>query len=88
VSDCRFLSKQKWKEKDKESEECPLNSDNFLYKRSYDLPKTYSWTLSTAAVWLTNALHEEALAAAGKIFSLKYLKIFNNFLPICGRYME
>lgn len=46
----RFRSKQKWKEKDKESEECPLNSENFLHKRSYDLPKTYSWTLSTAAV--------------------------------------
>jgi hypothetical protein len=44
--------------------------------------------LSTAVVWLTNTLHEKALAAAGKICSLKYPKSFNNFLSKYGRQME
>jgi len=48
VRDCRFRTKQKWKEKDKESEECPLTSDNFLYKQLYDfyrkLPRGH-WAL-------------------------------------------
>jgi hypothetical protein len=36
VSDCRLRPKQKWKEKDKESEECPLTSDSFLHKQLYE----------------------------------------------------
>jgi len=84
VSDCRFRPKQKWKEKDKESEECPLTSDSFLHKQLYEFTETPSWTLGTAVVWITKTLHEKALAAAGKI-SLKYPKIFNNFLPIYFR---
>jgi hypothetical protein len=58
---------------------------NFLHKQLYDFTENFLVDLSTAVVWLTDALYEKALSAAGIICSLKYPKIFNNFLPKYGR---
>jgi hypothetical protein len=40
----------------------PFSTSSYM-----NLPKTPSWILGTAVVWITNTLHEKALAVAGKI---------------------
>jgi hypothetical protein len=36
-----YDKKQKWKEEDKESEECPLTSDKFLPKQLYEFTENF-----------------------------------------------